>query len=168
MTHGREGIGDDTTTPITAESAAEKTDSQAAQRVQHTLTEMHDVRRAFRRNYAMSQLPDDQHFLFQQALVDLVEELRPYRGQVSEKWLAATPWDGGLEELLPRATRSYTEREVQEVGLRRYKEKEVEKAHLIDPHALIKVSYDLDDIATQLGLNLAETGGETDDDGDGV
>jgi len=168
MNYDRNGVGADSSTPITAESAAEKTDSQAAQRVQHTLTEMHDVRRAFRRNFSMSQLPDDQHFLFQQQLVDLLEELRPYRGQVSAQWESATPWDGGLDELLPRATQTYMTTEVNEVGLRRYQETEVGQANLIDPHTLIRISYDLDDIATQLGLNLAETGGETDGDGDGV
>lgn len=168
MSYDREGFAGDASTPITAESAAEKTDSQAAQRVQHTLTEMHDHRRAFRRNFSMSQLPDDQHFLFQQQLVDLLEELRPYRSQVSSKWSDATPWHGGLDELLPRATQTYTEKEVEEVGWGRFREKEVEKANLIDPHTLIGISYDLDDIATQLGLNLAETGGETDGDGDGV
>ena len=116
---------------------------ETARRVQQALTEMHNQRRDFLHARTIGQRDQTIHLQFQASLLDLIERLRPH-GSDCDSW-SKVMW-------LPQQVETVTETRTEEVGLRRYQERTVERPRLISGDKLLNVSRTVDKIAKEIGV----------------
>lgn len=135
------------------------TSTRADRRVQDALDELHYRRAEFRRALQLQQVSTEIHLRFQQAVLDVHDELRPYREEVDDQWAEATPYEGGLEVLPGLVDRVETVTDVTVSGGVPTREERTEPVQ-IPERALLEISYDLDDIASALGFG-SDTDTET-------
>lgn len=121
------------------------------ERVQRALTEMQQRRREFQDARQVGQPGDRLHLSFQSVILEVHDVLRPYRGDVAEEWREATRWDDGLEAL-PKAVGARPVREVRETGIGRETVELEYRPQLLRPTHLLEISYELDEIAKELGF----------------
>lgn len=125
--------------------------SRAERRVQDALDGLHQQRAEFRRALRLNQISRRMHLRFEQAVLDVYEELLPYRDEVEEEWVDAMDLDSGLDALpeLAARTRSASDVVVQNgVPQRTVSTEPV----MIPPQTLLTASYELDGVADELGF----------------
>lgn len=123
-------------------------------RVQETLNEMHAARQEFLRAHQAGMLSERLHLKFQSRILDLVEELRPYKNRAQSQWDDATNFDEGLDVLarvlVPRKVTQETD-----VGFGREKMETHQEPQTLNPHHLREISEELDAIAHEIGFEPA-------------
>lgn len=141
--------------------------TRADRRVQDALDELHHCRAEFRRSLQLGSITESMHLRFQQAALDVHDELRPYRDDVEDEWQEATPYEGGLAVLPGLAGRTTTEQSVtMQNGVPQTDAST--RPVPIQPRVLLEISHDLDDIAAELGfgseIDTSDTVTEIDDE----
>jgi len=134
----------------------------AIRRVQEVLTEMHHTRHKFEAARQAGDLDEALLHEFQAIVVAAYGELRPFREYVKGMWEDATTWGGGLD-VLPEKTAPQKVTRVKTVGLGRTEKVTETVRSRIQPHHLLRISYEIDEIATELGYNPSPAEGEKDD-----
>lgn len=125
-----------------------------SERVQAVLEEMHATRQEFLRSLQAGMLTQRSQLRMQSRLLDVVEELRPYRKRAKSRWQSAGPLDDGLQSieqhLQPR------EQEVEKpVGFGRTKVETEQIPTTMEPMQMITLSQELDEIAEEIGFEPA-------------
>lgn len=145
---------------MSADAETPASGSRANRRVQDALDEMHARRAEFRRALQVHQVDQGLHLRFQQAVLDVYDELRPYRDEVEDEWGDATPYEEGLDALVSLAGRTTETSSVQVSNgvLRRQVSRD---PYRIPAGELVQTSYDLDEIACELGFGPEIDGSET-------
>lgn len=138
------------------ETGSQIHDRETARRLQQALTEMHNQRRDFLHAQTIGQRDQTIHLQFQAALLDLVERLRPHAHE-SDDW-SDVMW-------LPEQVGTVTETRTEEVGLRRYQERTVERPRLIRGDRLLNASRAVDRIAKEIGVEPSPDTGKSGVDG---
>lgn len=143
------------------------TGSRADRRVQDALDAMHGQRADFRRARQVGRVSERLHLSFQQSVLDVYDELRPYREEVEDEWDEATPYEGGLDALPQAAEQTVERSSVTSQGGVVRREASVEP-YQIPGDVLLESSYDLDDVACELGfgseIDTSQTRTVIDDD----
>jgi hypothetical protein len=124
-----------------------------SRRVQTKITEMHDRRAEFIRVLQAGTPQTATILAFQTSLVELSEELRPFRDQAEHRWAQAGPEKfEGLLDRLPTMTAATTTTRIETVGFGRRKRVTREEPQTLTDETLLTLSHDLDDIAREIGF----------------
>lgn len=121
------------------------------ERVQRALTAMHRYRSEFQQARQLGPVDDGLHLAFQSRVVETHDALRPYRESVAEQWDEATEWDEGLS-VLPKAVAARPSRTVQSQGFGRQTVDVEYRPQLLNEEHLLSISYELDEIAREIGF----------------
>jgi len=141
---------------------ANQHEQRTADRVQTALDEMHSQRKEFQDRRAMGGVGAEHKLLFGATVMSVFDELRPFRERVEDRW-------GTPEHLSYPLARLPERLEVEEEPktVRRGARARVERQMSIDASLkeLLAASYELDDLAHELGfLPGVEEGDEYIDD----
>jgi len=121
------------------------------ERVQKTLTAMHRYRGEFQQARQLGPVDDGLHLAFQSRVLEAHDALRPYRGSVADQWREATEWEKGLSAL-PRAVAARPRQTVQSQGFGRTTVDVEYAPQLLAEEHLLSISYELDEIAREIGF----------------
>lgn len=125
-----------------------------SERVQKVLDEMHATRQEFLRSMQAGMLSQRDQLRMQSRLLDVIEELRPYRKRASKRWESAGPFDDGLEGI--EANLQPQEQIVQKnVGFGRTKRRTERVPTTMEPLDMVELSQELDEIADEIGFEPA-------------
>ncbi len=131
-----------------------------AERVHDALADMHHARREFIRAMQAGELDQRLRLAMQARVLDVFEELRPFRSRVDEEtWKKSTQING---EELPDALASRTVTRTRQVGLGREQKTTETQPVLLTPADLLDISEELDDIAEQIGFTPAPPKNQSD------
>lgn len=125
------------------ETGSQIHERETARRLQQALTEMHNHRRDFLHAQTIGQRDQTIHLQFQAAVLDLIERLRPHADD-SDRWTDVS-W-------VPNEVGAVSETRTEEVGLRRYQERTVQRPKLISAGRLLNASRAVDRIAKEIGV----------------
>lgn len=134
------------------------------ERVQTALTSMQRYRSEFQQARQLGQPDDGLHLAFQASIVESHDALRPYKDQASEKWNEATRWDDGLD-LLPKAVAARPTEEVKSKGFGRQVVETDYRPQLLAETHLLEISYEIDEIAREMGFEVVPETPERNVDG---
>jgi hypothetical protein len=134
------------------------------ERVQRALTTMAERRRDFQEARQLGAVDDSLHLLFQSSIVEVHDALRPFKGSVSRQWREAARWKKGLKAL-PKAVAARPQRRVKTVGFGRETVETEYQPQLLREDHLLEMSYELDEIAREIGFETEPGDEEQDQDG---
>ena len=145
-----------------------------SRRVQERITEMHDHRAVALRARQAGQLSERELLKFQARVIELAEELRPFRDDAGQMWDQAGPdglgqpiyerVEGGGRQMVGKKptldsldylTQPETETTWETVGFGRRERVTRERPGTLPFWALLDISRDLDDIAAKIGFEVA-------------
>lgn len=136
-----------------------------ARRVQEALQAMHAERSEFLRAVQAGVADERDHLRFQARILDVREELVPFRNKASEMWEDATAFEEVGLDALPRLLQPRQVTEQKEVGLGRVAIKTRQEPQTLTADHLRQISEELDEIANEIGFEPAPTVSPGDVDG---
>jgi len=138
-------------------------ESRTAKRIQDALDGMHSRRKEFQDRRAMGDVEERDKLVFAASLLWVFDELRPFRGDVRGRWGDPDHVEFPLDELPEKVGMVQRERVVS----RGYRDTIETQMVVPTPAAtILAVSYELDDLAHELGFEPGVEAGDrlVDDD----
>jgi len=142
---------------------ANQHERRTAERIQTALDEMHSRRKEVQDRRAMGSVAEEDKLLFGAAVLSVFDELRPFRERVEDRWDDPNHLSYSLERLPGEIQMQEREQTVRR-GARARVEQELFMP--VPTTELLRASYELDDLAHELGFEPGvEEGDEYIDEG---
>lgn len=128
---------------------ANEHERRTADRIQSALDELHTRRKHFQDRRALGDVSERDKLLFGAAILSVFDEIRPFRHRVAERWTDPDHLTRPLDELPDRMQMHERERTTRRGAQYRVESELVLPA---GPTELLRASYELDDLAHELGF----------------